>query len=85
MLALKCIPAVHLKKYFERILRDIPANRSGLPDLIQFWPQDKRYRLLEVKGPGDRLQDNQMRWINYCIEHQMPVAVTYVQWLERAA
>jgi len=85
MLALECIPAVHLKKYFERILRDIPANRSGLPDLIQFWPQDKRYRLLEVKGPGDRLQDNQMRWINYCIEHQMPVAVTYVQWLERAA
>lgn len=85
LLALDCIPAAHLKKYFERILRDISANRSGLPDLIQFWPQDKRYRLLEVKGPGDRLQDNQIRWINYCIEHQMPVAVAYVQWLEQAA
>lgn len=84
-LALHCIPAAHLKKYFDRILRDIPANRSGLPDLIQFWPQEQRYRMLEVKGPGDRLQDNQIRWINYCIEHQMPVAVTYVQWLEQAA
>lgn len=84
-LALDCIPAAHLKKYFERILRDIPANRSGLPDLIQFWPQEKRYRLLEVKGPGDRLQDNQIRWINYCNEQQMPVAVAYVEWREQAA
>lgn len=85
MLALHCIPASHLRKYFERILCDISVNRSGLPDLIQFWPQEKRYRLLEVKGPGDRLQDNQTRWINYCIEHEMPVAVTYVQWREKAA
>lgn len=84
-LSLHCIPADHLKKYFARILRDIPANRSGLPDLIQFWPQEQRYRMLEVKGPGDRLQDNQIRWINYCIAHQMPVAVTYVQWSEQAA
>jgi len=85
MLALSCIPSSHLRKYFERILRDISVNRSGLPDLIQFWPQEKRYRLLEVKGPGDRLQDNQIRWINYCIEHKMPIAVTYVQWLEKTA
>ena len=85
MLALSCIPSSHLRKYFERILRDISVNRSGLPDLIQFWPQEKRYRLLEVKGPGDRLQDNQIRWINYCLEHEMPIAVTYVQWLEKAA
>jgi len=84
-LALHCIPATHLKKYFERILRDISGNRSGLPDLIQFWPQEQRYRMLEVKGPGDRLQDNQIRWINYCIAHQMPVVVTYVQWSEQAA
>ena len=85
MMALHCIPATHLKKYFQRILQDIPANRSGLPDLIQFWPEEKRYLLLEVKGPGDRLQDNQIRWINYCIKHEMPVAVTYVQWLEQVA
>jgi hypothetical protein len=84
-LALHCIPADHLKKYFERILLDISTNRSGLPDLIQFWPQEKRYQMLEVKGPGDRLQDNQIRWINYCIDHALPVAVCYVQWLEEIA
>lgn len=84
-LALDCLPAAHLKKWFERMLLDISSNRSGFPDLIQFWPQEKRYRMIEVKGPGDRLQDNQKRWLDYCVAHQMPVAVCYVQWHEEVA
>lgn len=80
--ALTCIPAAHLKKCFERILLDIKVNRSGLPDLIQFWPEEKRYRMVEVKGPGDRLQDNQRRWLDYCAAHAMPVTVCYVSWQE---
>jgi hypothetical protein len=83
-LALDCIPAAHLKKWCERIMQDVKANRSGFPDLIQFWPAERRYTMIEVKGPGDRLQDNQLRWIEYCATHQMPVAVCYLQW-EQAA
>ena len=79
-LALDCIPPQHLLRAFERILSDIKANRSGFPDLIQFWPAEKRYQMIEVKGPGDRLQDNQVRWIDYCAAHQMPVSVCYLQW-----
>ena len=78
-LALACIPALHLKKWFERILFDIKENRSGFPDLIQFWPGEQRYNMIEVKGPGDRLQDNQKRWIEYCAMHQMPVTVCYLE------
>jgi len=81
-LALDCIPAAHLKKWFERILQDIASNRSGFPDLIQFWPHERRYDMIEVKGPGDRLQDNQKRWLAYCAEHDMPVSVCYLQWRE---
>lgn len=81
-LALACIPAAHLGKWFERILLDIKANRSGFPDLIQFWPAERRYQMIEVKGPGDRLQDSQLRWIDYCAQHQMPVSVCYLQWAE---
>ncbi|HAT34006.1 MAG TPA: nuclease [Janthinobacterium sp.] len=81
-LALDCIPAAHLKKWCERILLDIKANRSGFPDLIQFWPAEKRYNMIEVKGPGDRLQDSQKRWIDFCASHDMPVTVCYLQWLE---
>jgi len=83
-LALDCIPAAHLNALFRRILLDVPNHRSGLPDLIQFWPGEKRYRLVEVKGPGDRLQDNQKRWIEFASAHQIPIAVCYVQWQEPA-
>ena len=78
--ALLCLPPEHLRHWFDRLLLDIKANRAGMPDLIQFWPQQKTYRMIEVKGPGDRLQDNQLRWLEFCHTHQMPVAVCYVQW-----
>lgn len=81
-LALDCIPAEHLKAFFQRILLDVPNHRTGLPDLIQFWPAERRYQLIEVKGPGDRLQDNQKRWIDFAQRHQVPIAVCYVRWAE---
>jgi hypothetical protein len=80
--ALDCLPAAHLKLWFERLLRDIRSNRSGLPDLIRFWPAERRYELIEVKGPGDRLQDNQIRWLEYCAQHGMPVRVLDVRWAD---
>lgn len=80
--ALLCLPTAHLRAWFERLLDDIRANRAGMPDLIQFWPGERRYRMIEVKGPGDRLQDNQKRWLAFCAEHSMPVEVCYVRWSE---
>ena len=82
--ALACLPAEHLHHWFERLLLDIRANRAGMPDLIQFWPARKTYRMIEVKGPGDRLQDNQLRWLEFCGEYQMPVTVCYVRWAQPA-
>src|SRR5207302_10417120 len=76
--ALDCLPAEHLKVCFERILANIRSNTSGLPDLVQFWPAQRRYRLIEVKGPGDRLQDNQIRWLAFCVAHGIPVSVCQV-------
>jgi VRR-NUC domain/FAN1, HTH domain len=82
-LALDCIPATHLYKCFKRLLTDVRANRSGLPDLIQLWREEHRYRLIEVKGPGDRLQDNQVRWLDFCHMHQIPVCVCKVTWQDQ--
>ncbi|WP_038616554.1 VRR-NUC domain-containing protein [Pseudomonas alkylphenolica] len=79
--ALACLPALHLKHCFERLLEDIQSNRAGMPDLIQFWPEQQHYRMIEVKGPGDRLQDNQLRWIDFCSEHGLPVEVCHVRWI----
>ncbi|WP_321876623.1 VRR-NUC domain-containing protein [Paraburkholderia bannensis] len=82
-LALDCFPAAHLRLWFERLLREPAANRSGLPDLVRFWPGERRYELIEVKGPGDRLQDNQRRWLAYCAAHGMPVTVLQARWESR--
>jgi len=78
--ALECFPASHLRLWFEWIVRDPVENRSGFPDLVQFWPQEQRYRLVEIKGPGDRLQDNQRRFLEFCGQHAMPVFVCNVRW-----
>lgn len=80
LMALRCIPATHLKLIFERLLFDLKTNRSGLPDLIQFFPKQQFYRMIEVKGPGDRLQDNQQRWLNFFKAHDIPAEVCYVSW-----
>lgn len=83
-LALDCMPAAHLRILFTRLLQDVKANRTGFPDLVRFWPlrsdSGSRYELVEVKAPGDKLQDNQIRWLAYCTEQGIPVSVCHVQW-----
>ncbi|MFJ1299368.1 VRR-NUC domain-containing protein [Pseudomonadota bacterium AL_CKDN230030165-1A_HGKHYDSX7] len=82
--ALDCIAPEHLALWFARLLDDIETNRSGLPDLVRFWPAEARYELIEVKGPGDRLQDNQVRWLTYAARHGLPVRVCHVRWDDAA-
>ncbi len=88
-LALDCIPPAHLRCLFDRLLGDVKANRTGFPDLVRFWPSrsvaEGRYALVEVKAPGDKLQDNQIRWLAYCAEHGIPVQVCHVQWADAEA
>ena len=78
VLALKRIPLAHWLAFFEYLLRDIPAHRSGLPDLIYF-ADSGGYQLLEVKGPGDQLQKNQRRWMKYFAEKEIPHSVVNVE------
>jgi hypothetical protein len=77
-MALACIPAAHLNVIFKRLANDVRSNRAGMPDLIQLWPVENRYQMVEVKGPGDRLQDNQRRWLAFCHEHNLPIRVCHV-------
>ncbi len=62
--ALKRIPVSHWLHLFEFLCKDIRNHRSGLPDLV-FFPDTGGYQLIEVKGPGDRLQKNQLRWMHH--------------------
>jgi hypothetical protein len=49
------------------------------PDLVHFPPGDG-YCLIEVKGPGDSLQNNQQRWMQYFHEHGIPHCLARVTW-----
>lgn len=79
-LALALIPREKLIAIWRRILFDPKANRSGFPDLIALDP-DRGYRMIEVKGPGDQLQQNQKRWLRFFAEQDIPFSVLRVEWL----
>ena len=78
-LALERIDHAHWRAVFERILQDLRNNRAGFPDLVHF-PSAGGYCLIEVKGPGDSLQKNQQRWMQYFEEHGIPHQLTRVTW-----
>ncbi|WP_299597810.1 VRR-NUC domain-containing protein [uncultured Microbulbifer sp.] len=78
-LALERVSTNHWRALFRRLLSDIAHHRSGLPDLILF-PAGGGFELVEVKGPGDRLQQNQQRWLAYFAEHTIPHRVLHVEW-----
>ncbi|CAA0099743.1 Fanconi-associated nuclease 1 [Halioglobus japonicus] len=78
----RIIPAEHLLAIWERMLFDPQENRRGFPDLIALGAGAGEYCLIEVKGPGDALQDSQKRWLRYFQAHDIPAQVAWVQWHE---
>jgi len=64
---------------FTHLLSDIRQYRSGFPDLFQ--KTNKGYRFIEIKGPGDKLQDNQIAWLEKFNELSIFADVCYVQYL----
>nr|WP_117232557.1 VRR-NUC domain-containing protein [Vibrio maerlii] len=78
--ALVHIPMQHLSEIFKVMLTDLKLYRTGFPDLIVFRHSgaSRDYELVEVKGPGDKLQDNQWRWIRQFQRIGVPVSVCYV-------
>jgi hypothetical protein len=58
---------------------DLAGNTSGFPDLIQFDLEQQTYHLVEVKGPGDRVQDHQRAWLQYFVEKGIPASICQVR------
>lgn len=83
-MALHCISPQHLKAVFQRQLSDLASFRKGLPDLVRFWPDQQRYELIEIKAPGDRLQDHQRRWFHFFNTQGIPARLCQVTWAGEA-
>ncbi len=75
-MALDTIPTNMLMALFKIQLSDLKLYRNGMPDLIAF--KGNEFEWIEVKGPGDKLQDNQWRWIKEFTRLNVPFAVCYV-------
>jgi len=75
-LALEHIPNALLVELFNVQLSDLKLYRNGMPDLIAF--KEGKFEWIEVKGPGDKLQDNQWRWIKEFNRLNVPFSVCYV-------
>ena len=74
------IPDEHLLAIWERMLFDPRENRRGFPDLVALGDAPGDYCLVEVKGPGDALQESQKRWLRFFGARDIPAAVAWVSW-----
>jgi hypothetical protein len=74
------MPAADLLAIWDRMLFDPGENRRGFPDLIALGDAPGSYRLIEVKAPGDALQESQKRWLRFFGAHGIPASVARVAW-----
>jgi len=77
-LTLLHVPTRDLRAVFTEMLANLAERRSGFPDLVLF--SDAGYEMVEVKGPGDRLQTNQKRWFERFHAAGMPAKVCHVRY-----
>ena len=76
------IPGEHLAAIWRRMLFDPGENRRGFPDLLALGAEPGEYQMIEVKGPGDALQDSQKRWLRFFQREEIPASVLWVNWTD---
>ncbi|XP_036290509.1 fanconi-associated nuclease 1 isoform X1 [Pipistrellus kuhlii] len=59
-----CLGGPVLSGVCRRLAQDFRHCRGGLPDLVVWSSRDHRAKLVEVKGPNDRLSHKQMVWLD---------------------
>ncbi|KAF0881344.1 fanconi-associated nuclease 1 [Crocuta crocuta] len=59
-----CLGGPVLSGVCRRLAVDFRHCRGGLPDLVVWDSQSHRFKLVEVKGPNDRLSHKQMVWLH---------------------
>ncbi|KAH3759055.1 fanconi-associated nuclease 1 [Pelomyxa schiedti] len=65
--AVICIGGQALSKIIRLLMQDWSHWGSGMPDLLLYNTTTKRAKLVEVKGPGDKLSDKQEAWIEHLL------------------
>uniref|UniRef100_A0A803V0I6 Fanconi-associated nuclease n=1 Tax=Ficedula albicollis TaxID=59894 RepID=A0A803V0I6_FICAL len=74
-----CLGGAFLSGVFRRFARDLRHCRGGLPDLLVWRSHSQRFKLVEVKGPHDRLSPKQVLWLSELHQLGAAVEVCHVQ------
>ncbi|XP_050834286.1 fanconi-associated nuclease 1 isoform X1 [Serinus canaria] len=74
-----CLGGRFLSGVFRRLSRDLRHCRGGLPDLLVWRSHSRHFKLVEVKGPNDRLSPKQMLWLSELHQLGAAVEVCHVQ------
>ncbi|XP_070829265.1 fanconi-associated nuclease 1 [Chaetodon trifascialis] len=59
-----CLGGAFLGGVIARMSKDYRHCRAGLPDLVVWNTSENSYKLVEVKGPSDRLSQKQQIWLD---------------------
>lgn len=59
-----CLGGAFLGGIIARMAKDYRHCRGGLPDLVVWNTSNNSYKLVEVKGPNDRLSQKQQIWLD---------------------
>ncbi|XP_068131677.1 fanconi-associated nuclease 1 [Hyperolius riggenbachi] len=59
-----CLGGPLLSGVCRKMSKDMRHSRGGLPDLVVWNAQKMIYKVVEVKGPNDRLSHKQMVWLH---------------------
>ncbi|NWR37194.1 FAN1 nuclease, partial [Tachuris rubrigastra] len=74
-----CLGGMFLSGVFRRLSKDLRHCRGGLPDLVVWSTHTQHFKLVEVKGPNDRLSHKQMLWLSELQRLGAAVEVCHVQ------
>ncbi|KAK0482662.1 VRR-NUC domain-containing protein [Armillaria novae-zelandiae] len=74
----QCFKGESLATICHLFCEDYGGRSSGAPDLIVWKPEDRECKFVEVKGPGDRLQENQKLWCDALQRAEVEVQLCHV-------
>ncbi|KAJ7209769.1 VRR-NUC domain-containing protein [Mycena pura] len=74
----ECLGGDVLASICRLFCEDYGGRSSGVPDLVVWNPETKECKFVEVKGPGDSLQENQKLWSHALLTAQCQVEVCHV-------
>ncbi|KAJ7188703.1 VRR-NUC domain-containing protein [Mycena filopes] len=75
----ECMGGDVLSSICRLFCEDYRGRSSGVPDLIIWHPDTKECKFVEVKGPGDTLQENQKLWSDALLTAKCAVEICHVR------